>query len=46
VVGRGRLIPIARPESASPATGSEKSHKIEQQLLVDRAFGDAPIKKA
>ncbi len=45
VVGRGRLIPVARPESASPATGSEKSHKHEQQLLVERAFGDPPVKK-
>jgi 2-oxoglutarate dehydrogenase E1 component len=42
VVGRGRLIPVARPESASPATGSEKSHKHEQQLLVEQAFGSAP----
>jgi 2-oxoglutarate dehydrogenase E1 component len=41
VVGKGRLIPVARPESASPATGSEKSHKHEQQLLVEQAFGDA-----
>ncbi len=35
----------AAPESASPATGSEKSHKYEQQLLIDQAFGDAPLKK-
>ena len=41
VVGRGRLVPVARPESASPATGSEKSHNYEQKLLVDQAFGDA-----
>jgi len=39
VVGKGRLVPVARAESASPATGSEKSHKYEQQLLVDQAFG-------
>jgi len=47
VVGRGRLIPVARPESASPATGSEKSHKYEQQLLVEQAFSPspAPLKK-
>lgn len=29
---------IARPESASPATGSGASHKLEQQLLVDEVF--------
>ena len=34
----GKLRCISRPESASPATGSEKSHKYEQQLLVDQAF--------
>jgi len=41
----GKLHCISRPESASPATGSEKSHKFEQQLLVDQAFGDAPLRK-
>jgi 2-oxoglutarate dehydrogenase E1 component len=45
VVGKGRLVPVARAESASPATGSEKSHKYEQQILVDQAFGDAPLRK-
>src|SRR6266852_917916 len=34
----GELRCISRAESASPATGSEKSHKYEQQLLVDQAF--------
>jgi 2-oxoglutarate dehydrogenase E1 component len=29
---------IARPESASPATGSGASHKMEQRLLVDEVF--------
>ena len=29
---------IARPESASPATGSGASHKLEQKLLVDEVF--------
>ncbi|MCI0358991.1 MAG: 2-oxoglutarate dehydrogenase E1 component, partial [Planctomycetaceae bacterium] len=33
------LARIARPESASPATGSSSAHKREQQLLVDRALG-------
>ncbi len=41
----GELRCVSRPESASPATGSEKSHKFEQQLLVDQAFGDAPPRK-
>lgn len=29
---------IARPESASPATGSSASHKLEQQMLLDEVF--------
>ena len=29
---------IARPESASPATGSRASHQMEQRLLVDEVF--------
>ena len=29
---------IARPESASPATGSRASHGLEQQLLIDEVF--------
>jgi 2-oxoglutarate dehydrogenase E1 component len=29
---------IARPESASPATGSGASHRLEQQLLIDEVF--------
>jgi 2-oxoglutarate dehydrogenase E1 component len=33
-----RLRCIARPESASPATGSGASHKLEQQLLLDEVF--------
>ncbi|HET7784849.1 MAG TPA: 2-oxoglutarate dehydrogenase E1 component [Myxococcales bacterium] len=41
----GPLACVSRPESASPATGSEKSHKYEQQLLMDQAFGDAPLRK-
>ncbi len=38
--GRQRLKIVARSESASPATGSARSHKIEQEQLVDRAFAD------
>ena len=35
---RGPLRCIARPESASPATGSPASHKIEQALILEQAF--------
>ena len=34
------LVGIARPESASPATGSHGTHKLEQQLLIARAFDE------
>jgi 2-oxoglutarate dehydrogenase E1 component len=33
---------VARPRSASPAEGSAARHAINQQALVDEAFGDAP----
>ncbi len=33
-----RLMQVSRPESASPATGSSASHKIEQEGLIERAF--------
>ena len=29
---------VARPESASPATGSRASHQMEQRLLIDEVF--------
>ncbi len=32
---------IFRQASASPATGSAASHRLEQQWLLDAAFGDA-----
>jgi 2-oxoglutarate dehydrogenase E1 component len=35
-----RISCVSRPESASPATGSASSHRFEQQLLVEQAFGD------
>ncbi|RMF83010.1 MAG: 2-oxoglutarate dehydrogenase E1 component [Planctomycetota bacterium] len=38
--GRWPLHVESRPASASPATGSAASHKLEQQLLLMRAFGD------
>jgi 2-oxoglutarate dehydrogenase E1 component len=31
---------ISRVESASPATGSASSHRLEQQEILDKAFGD------
>ncbi len=36
---RGPLGSVCRPASASPATGSKGSHKIEQARLLSRAFG-------
>lgn len=33
------FICISRPESASPAIGSEKGHKHEQAELIEKAFG-------
>ncbi len=38
-----RISCVSRPESASPATGSAGAHRYEQQLLMDQAFGDAPV---
>ncbi len=29
---------LSRPESASPATGSHESHRIEQEWLIEQAF--------
>ncbi len=43
-IGKRALTAVTRPESASPATGSAKAHKIEQGRLVDEAF--APRAKA
>ena len=42
LLGRYPFHCVARPESASPATGSASSHKLEQQQLLDRAFGAVP----
>ena len=41
---RWPLLSITRPESASPSTGSKKTHKIEQQELLSSALNiqDAP----
>jgi 2-oxoglutarate dehydrogenase E1 component len=37
-MARLKLSVVCRPASASPATGSEASHKYEQQLLLDQAL--------
>ena len=38
LLGRFPFTGITRNESASPATGSTASHKMEQELLLERAF--------
>jgi 2-oxoglutarate dehydrogenase E1 component len=38
--GRLPLRVVSRPASASPATGSASSHKVEQRKILDEAFGD------
>ncbi len=38
LLGRHPLTCIARVESASPATGSAASHRMEQELIIERAF--------
>ena len=39
LLGRFPLANISRPPSASPATGSAASHRMEHELLIERAFG-------
>ena len=39
LLGRFPFYGVYRPASASPATGSSASHKIEQRDLLDEAFG-------
>ncbi len=41
-LGRFPFKGIARRASASPASGFSASYKIEQEMLLERAFGDAP----
>jgi 2-oxoglutarate dehydrogenase E1 component len=36
----------ARPPSGSPATGSGRLHKIQQQLIVEKAFGQCSCESA
>lgn len=45
VAGSRAVSRVARPRSASPAEGSAARHAMNQQALVDQAFG-APPKKA
>jgi 2-oxoglutarate dehydrogenase E1 component len=40
LVGKYPFSGVSRPASVSPATGSKKSHEIEQQKVLDDAFGD------
>ncbi len=36
-IGR-KILGVTRPESASPATGSGNSHRVEQEQLLEEAF--------
>lgn len=38
LLGRMPFSGLTRPESASPATGSSASHRMEQELLIEQAF--------
>ena len=38
--GRWPFSGISRPAAASPATGSHSVHAVEQQQLIERAFGE------
>jgi 2-oxoglutarate dehydrogenase E1 component len=40
VLGRNSMGVICRPASASPATGSQHSHELEQQEILVAALGD------
>lgn len=37
---------VCRPASASPATGSGSSHRIEQAELLREALGEVPASRA
>jgi len=39
ILGKYRFSGVCRPESASPATGSSASHRLEHQILMERVFG-------
>jgi len=40
IAERWRFCEVSRPESASPATGSAASHRVEQERLYEAAFRD------
>jgi 2-oxoglutarate dehydrogenase E1 component len=42
VLGLDRPEYVGRPESGSPATGSKRLHKSQQDLILTRAVGPAP----
>jgi 2-oxoglutarate dehydrogenase E1 component len=42
LLGKYPLKGIARPESASPATGSRAAHMIEQERILTEAIGAKP----
>ncbi len=44
LAGKRALRAVARPESASPATGSSAAHRIEQLRLMEQAFSAIPEK--
>jgi 2-oxoglutarate dehydrogenase E1 component len=41
ICGTYPMTVASRPASASPATGSAHSHKLEEQVLMDKVFGKA-----
>ena len=45
LLGRWDMTRVARVPSASPATGSRAAHQIEQQELLDDAFGDRVLER-
>jgi 2-oxoglutarate dehydrogenase E1 component len=44
--GDCRLSVAARPEAASPATGSATRHREQQEQLLDKAFERRPVEQA
>jgi 2-oxoglutarate dehydrogenase complex dehydrogenase (E1) component-like enzyme len=40
LLGRFPFTVASRPASASPATGSSHSHRLEQEILIQLAFGN------
>jgi 2-oxoglutarate dehydrogenase E1 component len=40
-----KLRPVTRPDSGSPATGSSKFHKIRQEKLLKKVFGECDCER-